>query len=201
MRQNKNKKSTSQQNGFVHFIFRAFLIFVLFILIGFGVILFVYLGDFLINSTNPNRKPLFSTYVILTPSMVPNINVNDAIIVKREDNDNYKVGDIITFNSNEKNYEGLAVTHRVVEKRKVDENSSVYTTKGDNNNIIDSSSVKTNSIYGKVLFRIPKIGYIQKFFSNPINCLLCLLIPATIFVSYNISKINILMKKRRKKYI
>lgn len=201
MRQNKNKKSTSQQNGFVHFIFRAFLIFILFILIGFGVILFVYLGDFLINSTNPNRKPLFSTYVILTPSMVPNINVNDAIIVKREDNDNYKVGDIITFNSNEKNYEGLAVTHRVVEKRKVDENSSVYTTKGDNNNIIDSSSVKTNSIYGKVLFRIPKIGYIQKFFSNPINCLLCLLIPATIFVSYNISKINILMKKRRKKYI
>jgi len=201
MRTRKKQTKLKQINYLTRFVFRAFLIAILCLLVGFGVVLAIYLGDLVLNSNNPNKKPLFSTYVVLTPSMVPTINVNDAIIVKRVDKDNYKVGDIITFNSNEENYEGLAITHRVVEKQEINDNTSVYTTKGDNNKIIDPTSVKTDSIYGKVLFKIPKVGYIQKFFSSPINYLLCLLVPATIFISYNISKITILMKKRRKKYI
>lgn len=201
MRTKKKQTKLKQINYLTRFVFRAFLIAILCLLVGFGVVLAIYLGDLVLNSNNPNKKPLFSTYVVLTPSMVPTINVNDAIIVKRVDKDNYKVGDIITFNSNEENYEGLAITHRVVEKQEINDNTSVYTTKGDNNKIIDPTSVKTESIYGKVLFKIPKVGCIQKFFSSPINYLLCLLVPATIFISYNISKITILMKKRRKKYI
>lgn len=192
----KNKKSKLKQ-----IICRAFVIITLCFMLFFGVILAIYWTDMLLNSNNPNHKPLFSTYVILTPSMVPTIKVKDAIIVKRVDNDNYKEGDIITFNSNDENYENLAITHRIVEKRMIDENNSLYVTKGDNNNTIDSSSVRTDSIYGKVLFKIPKVGYIKEFFSKPTNYLFVLLVPASIIIFYNLFKILILVKKREKIYI
>ncbi len=195
----KNKKIT-QASYIFHFITRSFLISVLCILIFLGIIMALYLGDMMINN-DTNKKPLFSTYVILTPSMVPTINVNDAILVKRLDNDNYKVGDVITFYSNDINYQGLAVTHRIIEKQKISDSESVYTTKGDNNRIIDPASVKTKSIYGKVLFKIPGIGYIKKYFTKPSHYLLLLIVPATIFILYNLLKIVVLMNKRRKKNI
>ena len=194
----KTKKKNSQFKYLIHFVLRAFLLSILCLLLFFGVIITIYLGDRLLNN---NKTPLFSTYVVLTPSMDPTIKANDAIVVKRVDKDKYKVGDIITFNSNDVNYQGLTITHRIVEKHAVDTGNSIYTTKGDNNTKIDPTTVKTDSIYGKVLFKIPKVGAIQEFFSNPINYLFCLLIPATVFIIYNLSKILVIMKKKRKIYI
>ena len=177
-----------------NFVLRAFLIALLCLLVGFGLIVCVYLGDLLIK----DKTPLFSTYIIVSPSMVPTIKIDDAIVVKRIDNDKYRLGDIITFNSNDSHYEGLAVTHRIVGKQKLNDDTSVYTTKGDNNQLIDAASVKTNDIYGKVLFKVPQVGKIQDYFSHPANYLKCLLIPAIIFIMYNMTRIFVLMKKKKK---
>ena len=192
----RNKKETifTKVTYVSHFVLRAFLIALLCLLLGFGLIVFVCLGDMLLKS----KSPLFSTYVIVTPSMVPTIKIDDAIVVKRIDGDKYKVGDIITFESSDSNYEGLAVTHRIVEKHSLDKNTSVYTTKGDNNKVIDPVSVKTDDIYGKVLFKVPNAGKLQEFFSRPANYLYCLLLPAIIFVLYDVTKIFVLMKKKKK---
>ena len=191
---NKKETTFTKIAYMSHFVLRAFLIALLCLLLGFGLILFVYLGDLLIKGENP----LFSTYVIVSPSMVPTIRINDGIIVKRVDNDKYSVGDIITFSSKDSHYEGLAVTHRIVDKQTIDNKTSVYTTKGDNNKVIDPVSVKTDSIYGKVLFKVPNVGKVQDFFSHPANYLYCLLIPAVIFVLYDVTKIFVLMKKKKK---
>lgn len=191
-----NKKETSF-NGIMymlHFVLRAFLMAVLCLFLGFGLIVFVYLGDMLIKGDNP----LFSTYVIVSPSMVPTIKIDDGIIVKRVDNDKYNIGDIITFESKDSHYDGLTVTHRIVEKHILDDKKSIYTTKGDNNAVIDPVSVKTDAIYGKVLFKVPNMGRVQKFLSYPANYLYCLLIPAIIFVLYDVIKIFIIISKKKK---
>jgi signal peptidase len=191
----KKKKPIFIKTTYVsHFVLRAFLIACLCLLLGFGLIVFVYMSDMLIKGKNP----LFSTYIIATQSMVPTIKIDDAIVVKRVDGDKYKVGDIITFESSDSNYEGLAVTHRIVEKHSLDDKTSVYTTKGDNNEVIDPVSVKTEDIYGKVLFKVPYAGKLQDFFSNPANYLYCLLIPAIIFIIYDLTKIYGVMKKKKK---
>lgn len=191
----KNKKETifTKITYMSNFVLRAFLIAFLCLLVGFGLIVFIYLGDMLIKGDSP----LFSTYIIATPSMVPTIKIDDAIVVKRVDNDKYKVGDIITFKSKDSNYEGLTVTHRIVEKHSLEKKNSVYTTKGDNNKVIDPVSVKTDAIYGKVLFKVPQLGKVQDFFSHPSNYLYCLLIPAIIFISYNLIKIFMLITKKK----
>lgn len=180
-----------------HFVTRAFLISILCFMVIFSLIVVVYVGDLLVNSKSGNNKnPLFSTYVIVSPSMVPTIMINDAIVIKRVDNDSYNIGDIITFASNDINYKGLMVTHRIVKKENLSYKSSIYTTKGDNNLRIDPTSVQTDSIRGRVLFKIPKVGYIKEFFSKPINYFLCLLVPAVIFILYDIGRIFIIMYRR-----
>ena len=186
----KENKNAIESISLFQFVFRSFLIFILFFLVIFFFIITFYFVDFVFNSNKGSfRKPLFGAYIIVSQSMLPTIKVNDAVVVKRIDNDNYKVGDIITFISKDTNYKGLKVTHRIVKKENVSKNKSLYTTKGDNNPVNDATLVSTDSIYGKVLFRIPKVGKIKAFFSNPVHYFVCLLIPAILFIIYEITRI------------
>ena len=167
-------------------VVKSFLIAVLCV-VGFSALIFsCYYVDLLVNVKKGNEKnPLFGAYVIVSPSMVPTIKVNDAIVIKRIDDDKYNVGDIITFNSSDVRYNGLTVTHRIVDKQEASVKSSIYTTKGDNNPVIDPTAVRTDAIYGKVLFKIPKLGYFQNFISKPSNFFICILVPALIVLIYD----------------
>ena len=182
---------------FSRFLLRAFLVAILFLMIGIFAFFIVYFGDMLINtSTGREKTPLFGAYVIASPSMVPTIDTKDAIVIKRMDHDLYEVGDIITFSSFDGGLSNKMITHRIVEKKEIGVENSSYVTKGDNNPVADSSSVNTSAIYGKVLFRIPKLGYIQEFFSKPSNYFICLLFPAIIFIIYEVVRIFKLLKQK-----
>lgn len=163
------------------------------------VIMAIYYGDLYFNVKSGNYKsPLFNSYVIVSQSMVPTIKVNDAIIVKRDNYDRYIVGDIISFYSTEYDSNGMVVTHRIINKDKKNSTTSLYTTKGDNNSIADKNSVQTDNVYGKVLFVLPKIGFIKNFLSNPLNIILCILIPSTIVIVVDLGHISILFRKHTK---
>ena len=95
---------------------------------------------------------------------------------------NVIVGDIISFYSTEYDSRGMVITHRIINKDKKSNNTSLYTTKGDNNSIADKNSVNTDNVYGKVLFILPKIGFIKNFLSKPINIILCILIPSSFII-------------------
>ena len=173
----------------------SFVCFIIFI----AIIMAIYYGDLYFNVKSGNYKsPLFNSYVIVSPSMIPTIKVNDAIIVKRDNNDKYIVGDIISFYSTEYDSRGMVITHRIINKDKKSNNTSLYTTKGDNNSIADKNSVNTDNVYGKVLFILPKIGFIKNFLSKPINIILCILIPSSFIIVVDLGHISILFKKNTK---
>ena len=65
----------------------------------------------------------------------------------------------------------------------------MYTTKGDNNSTVDSTLVNTSSIYGKVMLKIPNVGSIKKFFSKPINYIICLVVVTLIYVFYELGRV------------
>lgn len=170
----------------INFVTRSFLISLMFFIVFVTVLFFIYFVDLMFH----NNNPLFGAYVIVSPSMVPTIQINDAIVIHREKNDNYQVGDIITFSSSDIRYKGLTITHRIIKKMTNNQGiSSNYKTKGDNNAVADAAVVKTDDIYGKVLFKVPKIGYLQSFFEKPVHFFLCLLIPGIIFVIYETVRI------------
>ena len=157
-----------------YFIARAFIIAIISLLCLFGVFLLVYFGDLFINVKSGNKNsPLFNGYVIVSPSMVPTININDAIVVKREKDDQYSIGDIISFFS------------------------TVYSANGDNNTIPDKQGVYTDDIYVKVLFVIPKLGYVQSFLVKPINLICFIILPVLIVIVYDFMRVGILFKKNK----
>lgn len=183
----------------LNFVMKAFLLAIISLMVLVFILFGVYFIDLLVNVKSGNyRNPLFNGYVIVSQSMVPTININDAIVVKRIDNDSYKVGDIISFITNDRRFEGSVVTHRIVNKEYDTAVSSIYTTKGDNNLSEDPDSVYTSMINGKVLFKIPKIGYIQSFLSNPINFISCMIGSVIILIFGNIIRTLKVLKVNNK---
>lgn len=167
-----------------YFVTRAFLIAVFFLFISFILFIFIYFGDLLVNVKSGKYKaPLYSAYIIVSKSMVPTINVQDGVFVKR--NDNLKIGDIITYSSIDPSYHGINITHRIVGREKLTNGEVYYRTKGDNNNVSDKFLVAFDKIYGKVIARFPKLGYVQKFVTNPFGLIISILIPVMLIIMIN----------------
>lgn len=150
-----------------------------------ALLLFViYYADLVLNVKSGNDTvPLFGSYVIVSESMVPTININDVVIVKRSDKSDIDVGDIITFSSVDKRIEGLTITHRIVGKQNDDKGNIMFRTRGDNNNFDDPSYVQIGSVYGKVVFKVPKLGYIQNIISTPLGSLFSFIIAFTLIIA------------------
>lgn len=98
----------------------------------------------------------YRMYIVLTGSMEPEIKPNDLIITKKAESKDIYNGDIITFYAEGKN---STVTHRVIEVIE-DEGTTLYKTKGDNNNAEDENLVKYDNVIGKYVFKVSKIGVI-----------------------------------------
>lgn len=97
--------------------------------------------------------PVFPTTVI-SGSMTPTLKVGDVVIVAEASPDIVKPGDIIQF----RQPNGITIVHRVVEVREV-KGSKVFITKGDANSEPDAIPVLPANVEGKVVFKIPKIGW------------------------------------------
>ena len=166
-------------------------------------IMFVAYGvDQFIGSKNgEKRAPLFGAYVIISPSMVPNINVYDAVVTMRVSPNKIKLNDIITFLSKDINTNGTPITHRVVGIVDTEKGTKAFRTKGDNNESEDRALIKENEILGKVMLRIPMIGHVKTFLTSKIGWLIIIVVPCLILIGSDILKISGLIKKNKNKEI
>ncbi len=190
----------------LHFVTTVIMYTVLLILILVGIVVAIHFIDQKKNlDSGKNIPPLFNAYVIVSPSMVPTIKVEDAVVIKRVEENELKKGDIITFNSTDYRYSGVTVTHRIVGVETTENGEKLYTTKGDNNNTPDSSRISYENIYGKVVLRIPKIGYIQYFLTQSYGWIIAVVIPCLGIIIYDIIKLaktikqSIAPSKKKKK--
>jgi signal peptidase I len=118
-------------------------------------------------------------YVVASGSMVPNLNVNDFVIVSHKVPFNsLKIGDIIVFKTYGTDASGnhATIVHRVAEIV-IDQNNGqkIIRTKGDANP--DSIPGVDYPIFqplyiGKVVYVIPKLGVITNVFRPPANYIL-----------------------------
>lgn len=139
-----------------------------------------------------NRSPLFGAYVIISESMIPSINVYDAVLTIRATEDDIKTYDIITFLSKDIETAGTPITHRVVDiVHDQNDNSKIigYRTKGDHNNTADFALIAPDEVIGKVFLRIPMIGYLQTIMTKPIGWLMIVVIPCLLIIGSDILKL------------
>ena len=157
------------------------------ILVLVGIVLLSYFIDFTIKGRKL-ETPLYGAYVIVSGSMEPLIKVQDAVIIKRADEDSIKVNDVITYRSTDPSFYGILITHRVINIEDVN-NEKVFITKGDHNETIDRTPVKFNQIQGKVVMRVPKIGYLKFFLIEYYGWIIAILLPSVAIISYDIVKL------------
>ncbi len=96
-------------------------------------------------------------FLVPSGSMVPVINPGDVVIVAPVQTDAIKVGEIIEYRNVKEN---INIVHRVIE---ITGNASnmFFITKGDANDSPDPAPVSPQTVIGREIFVIPKIGWIS----------------------------------------
>lgn len=114
------------------------------------------------------------SFVVITGSMEPKIPVGS--IIHTQSQLGYKVGDVIAF----KNDRDMIITHRIVG---IDFNEgTVYKTKGDANNSVDSTPVPKEKVVGKLYLLVPQVGLLMGFIKTPLGFGLLIGIPVVLFI-------------------
>ena len=160
-----------------------------------GVILAAYFVDFKIRDSSV-KSPLYGAFVIVSGSMEPIIKVRDAVIVRRCEESDIKIGDVVTYRSLDDSYYGILITHRVVNIEQKN-GEKVFITKGDHNETIDRTPVNFSQIQGKVVMRIPKIGYLKYFLIEYYGWIIAVVVPSLGIIAYDIVKLFKNMKKNK----
>ena len=85
---------------------------------------------------------------VLTGSMEP-FMMTDSIMITKQfgENDTLKEGDVVTFHVQDEEGKPLVITHRI---KKIDEDGTI-TTKGDNNRVVDSTTITRDDVDAKVV--------------------------------------------------
>lgn len=161
---------------FLHYLSSMVLYALLMVLVVVVLMVIVTVGDRVMSAKKHQQSaPLFSAYIIISQSMVPNINVYDAVITVRSSK--IKMYDVITFLSKEIETHGVPITHRVVGLLQTEDGEKAYRTKGDNNHREDRALILQSEVIGKVFLRIPMIGYVRTFVTSKVGFLLAIVLP------------------------
>lgn len=197
-----NVKIVKEKISPIRFIINviSYAIFMWLILI--GITLLIYIADTKIRAAKGDfTPPKFNAYVVLTGSMLPEIEPKDVVVTKKIEGKDLKIGDIITFIPSDSRISNIIVTHRILNKYyDATTNKYTYQTKGDANNTPDFTLAEDSNVIGKVIFKIPKVGYIQELLATRGGLIIVVLIPALVILSYDIMRLgkNIARGKKKK---
>ena len=173
-------------------------IFTLLIIIGIFLI-YYFIAVRLYTVKGEKYEPKFSLYTIVSPSMVPTLNVYDVIInVSVKNIEEVKINDVITFISTWDVNSGMTVTHRVVGSKKLDNGEVCLITRGDNNTQEDQSCVKKENLIGVTKAVIPSLGKVQAFISSKAGWLLIIILPIVYSLLKNVVKLVRIVNNNKK---
>ena len=139
-------------------------------------------------ATNSDEVPSVGgvvPFIVLSDSMYPEIQSGDLIVCRQSPAADVREGDVISFFDPEGN--GVSVvSHRVVAIGTDDSGQPVFTTKGDANNVEDSSPVTADKLVGVYQFRIPGLGNVAMFMQSTQGLVICVAVPVALLLAYDI---------------
>lgn len=120
----------------------------------------------------------YNVYVIVSPSMEPEIKVGEIIISREYDGELLSEGQVITYLGKEGDVKGKIVTHKVVS---VTNNGETVVTKGvankDNDPAIGKSDILSVMVYKPFI-----LGKIYSVISSTWGFILCILVPMILLI-------------------
>ena len=115
------------------------------------------------------------SFTILSGSMTPTIKVGDVVVDQSIAPLSARLGDVVTFKSPDDS--SRLITHRVIRMRAIGDTVS-FVTRGDANTGVERWSVPEDGRIGRVVYHIPKVGYVANVAGSRLGRLLFLVLPA-----------------------
>ena len=115
-------------------------------------------------------------FTVVTESMVPKYLVGDAILVKAVPIEELQVGDDITYLGAVDTFKDRIVTHQIIEKEKKEDGTYKIVTKGIANDKEDPE-INETQVYGKVIYKIKSISYINGIIGNLYGMYFVIIVP------------------------
>jgi len=138
----------------------------------------------------------FSFLRVTTGSMAPQYSVGDILETKRVEADTLKVGDVISFYSEDPEIEGIPNTHRIVEIITERDGSHSFVTKGDANPERDKYKVHEDRIIGRVERKIVGLNRIIGFFQSDSKFFIFILVPVIVIAAFEVRNFMKLIKEK-----
>ena len=157
--------------------------------------LFVVLVVVVLQKFTNNRITIGNVYIfqVASASMTPEYRVGDVIVVKKAPPETIKLGDDVTYHGTNYEFNGLTITHRIVNIRQ--ENGKYYfTTKGIANTIEDPE-ISEDNVYGKVVYHTVLFSLVGRLMTNIIIYYILFI---TIGVSFSYEVISTFFMKDKK---
>lgn len=155
------------------------------------IILVILIAVILTQRVSDNKKAIagFRVFNVITESMVPEYKVGDTILTKTVNPSELKIGDDITYMGKKDPFKGMIITHRIVKIEQKDDGKYIIQTKGLANDIEDPE-INESQVYGKVIYKIKSISFINGIIGNLYGMYFAIFIPFGIitFVEFILSK-------------
>lgn len=135
-----------------------------FVFLGIMVVFVIFLFVQRVSGTNTGIFG-YSVYRVSSASMEPELSVGDVILSKKIMPETLEIGDIISYNGREGDYQGKIITHKIVDIKETGY-GRVFTTKGIAN-ANEDPAVEEFQVLGKMQFKIPIVGTLYNFFMTP----------------------------------
>lgn len=128
----------------------------------------------------------YSVFRVMTGSMEPAIETDSLIVVKRVEASEIKIGDVISFFSQDPAHGGAVNTHRVTAIEQNGEEWN-FVTKGDANQLEDKYVASSKDLIGKVVYVSHVMGIIVHLLSNPLIFIPVIVLPMFVILVYNLA--------------
>ena len=158
-------------------------------------------------SNNKMAVAGFRIFTVITESMTPKYKVGDAIFTKTINPSEIKIGDDITYLGTAESFKDKIVTHRVISIEKGEDGLYIFQTKGIANDEPDPK-INETQIYGKVIYKIKTISYLNSVIGNLYGMYFAIFIPFGIIIfiefigyrkdKYDIEEENEIEKRKNK---
>ena len=113
-----------------------------------------------------NRIALGNVYIfqVATGSMEPVYKVGDIIVVTKTAASKLEIGDDVTYQGTTGSFNGLTITHRIINKR--NENGKYYFVTQGVANTAEDPEINEDNIYGKVIYHTLLFSFVGRLMTN-----------------------------------
>lgn len=147
-----------------------------------GMMIFTIVSVMTLNQRDRNVFG-YRAFIVLSDSMkATDFDAGDVVIVKETDPTTLEAGDIIAFISQDPDYFGETITHKIRSKTTAENGEPGFITYGTTTDTDDKVVVTYPYILGKYQFALPKVGTFFTFLKTTPGYIMCILIPFILLI-------------------